>query len=177
LLDRRNHAKQFDPASPNLEPVKALQMQLHLCSRISGPTQIGYAFFMLHYAMLSQLCLARDVLKENTEQKMSIKLLAQELGMSQYHFIRLFSSVFGLTPHRYRILNQLDRAKQELVQSKKAVTDIAFDCGFSSLGTFSLMFKNYAGVSPRLYRDTYSAGQVLNHNCFGLISGLSNSNF
>jgi AraC-like DNA-binding protein len=144
---------------------------------MSGPNQIGYAFSMLHYAVLAQLCLARDVLKENTEQKISIKLLAQKLGMSQYHFIRLFSAVFGLTPHRYRILNQLDRAKQELVQSQKAVTDIAFDCGFSSLGTFSLMFKNYAGMSPRLYRDTYSAGHVLNHNCFGLMPGFSNSNF
>jgi AraC-like DNA-binding protein len=145
---------------------------------MSGSAQIGYAFFMLHYAMLAQLCLARDVLKENTEQKMSINRLAQEVGMSQYHFIRLFSAVFGLTPHRYRILHQLDRAKQELVQSQKAVTDIAFDCGFSSLGTFSLMFKNYAGVSPRSYRDQYSADNVpLVHDCFGLMSGLSNSNF
>jgi AraC-like DNA-binding protein len=145
---------------------------------MSGPTQTGYTLSMLHYAMLAQLCLARDVLKENTEQKMSIRLLAQELGMSQYHFIRLFSTVFGLTPHRYRILNQLDRAKQELVQSQKAVTDIAFDCGFSSLGTFSWMFKNYAGMSPRLYRDTYSACHMpLVHGCFGLMSGFSNSNF
>jgi AraC-like DNA-binding protein len=153
-------------------------MQLRLRSRMSGPTQIGYAFSMLHYAVLAQLCLARDVLKENTEQKISIRLLAQKLGMSQYHFIRLFSAVFGLTPHRYRILNQLDRAKQELVQSQKAVTDIAFDCGFSSLGTFSLMFKNYAGMSPRFYyRDQFSAGHVLNHNCFALMPGLSNSNF
>jgi AraC-like DNA-binding protein len=144
---------------------------------MSGATQIGYAFSMLHYAVLAQLCLARDVLKENTERKMPIKLLAQKVGMSQYHFIRLFSAVFGLTPHRYRILHQLDRAKQELVQSQKAVTDIAFDCGFSSLGTFSLMFKKYAGMSPRLYRDQYAAGHVLNHNCFGLMPGLSNSNF
>lgn len=128
--------------------------------------------------MLAQLCLARDLLTENTEQKASIRLLAQELGMSQYHFIRLFSAVFGLTPHRYRILNQLDRAKHELVQSKKVVIDIAFDCGFSSLGTFSLMFKNYVGMSPRSYRNRYSVCQMpLVQGCFGLMSGLSNSNF
>jgi AraC-like DNA-binding protein len=73
---------------------------LEVGSRLArgSATQIGYTFFMLHYAMLTQLCLARDVLTENTEQKISIKLLAQELGMSQYHFIRLFSAVFGLTP-------------------------------------------------------------------------------
>jgi AraC-like DNA-binding protein len=132
---------------------------------------------MLHHEVLAKLCHARDLLTENTEQKISIKFLAQELGMSQYHFIRLFSAVFGLTPHRYRVVNQLEKAKRELLQSKKAITNIAFDCGFSSLGTFSLMFKNYVGATPKRYRNQYSVGYVLNHDCFGLMLGLQNSNF
>jgi AraC-like DNA-binding protein len=132
---------------------------------------------MLHYGMLVKLCLARDVLKENTVRKISVKFLAQEMGMSQYHFIRLFSAVFGLTPHRYRVVCQLEKAKRELLQSNTAVTDIAFDCGFSSLGTFSLMFKSHVGLSPRQYRDQYALGHVFNHNCFGLMLGMQNRNF
>jgi AraC-like DNA-binding protein len=88
----------------------------------------------------------------------------------------------GLTPHRYRVVNQLEKAKRELIQSHKSVTNIAFDCGFSSLGTFSLMFKNYVGSSPRSYRDQYcypySACQIpVVHDCFALMLGLPNSNF
>ena len=140
---------------------------------------------MLHYATLTKLCLARDALKENTDQKISVKSLAHEIGMSQYHFIRLFSAVFGLTPHRYRIVNQLDRAKNELISSQKSVTDIAFDCGFSSLGTFCSVFKQYAGMPAKAYRDTYCLSRSipqhmpenLIHSCFGLMSGLPNSNF
>ena len=138
---------------------------------------IGYTPAMLRHETLTHLCLARDLLTQSPEQRISIKGIAQQLGISQYHFIRLFSTVFGSTPHRYRVVNQLEKAKRQLIESDKAITDIAFDCGFSSLGTFSLMFKNYAGVSPRLYRNRYFAGSVLNHDCFQLMLGLQNSNF
>jgi AraC-like DNA-binding protein len=129
--------------------------------------------------------MARDALKENTEQNISVKSLAQEIGMSQYYFIRLFSAVFGLTPHRYRIVTQLEKAKNELIASQKSVTDIAFDCGFSSLGTFCLMFKQYAGMPAKAYREAYSLNRSLPqhmpekliHSCFGLMAGLPNSNF
>jgi AraC-like DNA-binding protein len=140
---------------------------------------------MLHHVTLSKLCLARDALKENADQKISIKSLAQDIGMSNFHFIRLFSAVFGLTPHRYRIVNQLEKAKNELISSQKLVTDIAFDCGFSSLGTFCSVFKRYAGMPAKAYRDTYSLNRAipqhmpekLIHSCFGLMLGFPDSNF
>jgi AraC-like DNA-binding protein len=127
---------------------------------------------MLHYGMLIKLCLARELLTQNMECKISVKHLAQELGMSQYHFIRLFAAVFGVTPHRYRLINQLQKAKRELLMSKKPITDVAFDCGFSSLGTFSSVFKNDLGMTPRQYRHQYFTSHVQHHNCFELMLGV-----
>jgi len=72
--------------------------------------------------------------------------------MSPFHFIRRFESVFGTTPHQFRIQSRLERAKHLLALSDYSVTDVCMEVGFSSLGSFSALFARRFGTPPSAYR-------------------------
>jgi AraC-like DNA-binding protein len=77
---------------------------------------------------------------------------ARQVGLSVYHFLRMFSAVFGVTPHQYLVRSRLRRAARLLSEPHRSVTDIAFDVGFGDLSNFVRTFHRAAGVSPRRFR-------------------------
>jgi AraC-like DNA-binding protein len=103
----------------------------------------------LSRATLRALTRARDLVE--TADELSMKDIAEQVGISPFHFIRRFESVFGVTPHQLRIRSRLDRAKQ-LLALDRAVTDVCMAVGFSSLGSFSTTFARRVGVSPSAYQ-------------------------
>jgi AraC-like DNA-binding protein len=107
---------------------------------------------MLDRSALRRLCSARDMLRELHDRPLSIQQVAREAAMSPFHFIRQFESVFGATPHQFRIQARLDRAKRLLALSDYSVTDVCLEVGFSSLGSFSDLFARRVGTSPSRYR-------------------------
>jgi AraC family transcriptional regulator len=72
--------------------------------------------------------------------------------MSAFHFLRVFSSVVGVTPHQYLLRARLRRAARLLAGSDRPVTDVAYDVGFGDLSNFVRTFHRAAGVSPRGFR-------------------------
>lgn len=106
---------------------------------------------MLHKDVLIRLCLARDLLRE-ADDNYSIPYVAREVGMSRYHFIRLFKAVFGETPKQCQLQARLEKAKYLLMLTNFSVTDVCMETGFSSLGTFTYVFTRRIGVSPTTYR-------------------------
>jgi AraC-like DNA-binding protein len=100
----------------------------------------------------SRLCHARDMLRETHDRRLSIEEVAREAAVSPFHFIRKFQSMFGDTPHQFRIKAQLDRAKYLLAVSDYSVTDVCMEVGFTSLGSFSDLFARRVGVSPSVYK-------------------------
>lgn len=110
---------------------------------------------------------ARDAMDRQFIQPLDIARLAQIAHVSEAHFIRTFRATFGETPHRYLQRRRIERAMALLRQTDHSVTDICMDVGFSSLGTFSRMFREIVGVSPRAYRGRNSPiGHVPTH--FGM---------
>jgi AraC family transcriptional regulator len=77
---------------------------------------------------------------------------AHEVGLSSFHFLRLFSRVLGVTPHQYLVRSRLRRAARLLVDDACSITDIAFAVGFGDLSNFVRTFHRAAGVSPRRFR-------------------------
>jgi AraC-like DNA-binding protein len=77
---------------------------------------------------------------------------AHEVGLSSFHFLRLFSRVLGVTPHQYLVRSRLRRAARLLVDDGRSITDIAFEVGFWDLSNFVRTFHRAAGVSPRRFR-------------------------
>lgn len=77
---------------------------------------------------------------------------AREVGLSSFHFLRVFSNVLGATPHQYLVRSRLRRAAHLLTDDTRSITDIAFDVGFGDLSNFVRTFHRAAGVSPRTFR-------------------------
>lgn len=99
-----------------------------------------------------RLCRARDMLTTIEEERRSIPEIAREAEISTFHFIRVFEALFGLTPHQLRIRERLEYAKRLLAETDRSVTDVCMEVGFSSLGSFSDLFKRRIGVTPTEYR-------------------------
>jgi AraC-like DNA-binding protein len=78
---------------------------------------------------------------------------AGQAGLSPFHFLRLFSSVLGVTPHQYLVRSRLRHAARRLAGDQSAITDIAYDVGFGDLSNFVRTFRRAAGVSPSRFRQ------------------------
>ncbi len=88
--------------------------------------------------------------------------------MSPYELIRQFKAVFGQTPHVYRTRERLEQARQLLLTGKYSVTEVCFEVGFSSLGSFSTLFTQHVGMAPSVYRRTVRRRKEP-HNCFAMM--------
>ena len=71
--------------------------------------------------------------------------MARVAHISEAHFSRSFRDVFGETPHRYLQRRRVERAMFLLRETDRSVTDVCFDVGFTSLGTFSRTFHDIVG--------------------------------
>ena len=109
---------------------------------------------MLTKTTFARLCRARDRLADGPDsgRPVSIRDIANDAAMSPFHFIRQFEALFGATPHQFRMQVRLDRAKRLLALSDYSVTDVCFEVGFSSLGSFSDLFARRVGAPPSIYR-------------------------
>ena len=96
---------------------------------------------------------ARDAMDRTFAQPLCIRRLARIAEVSQAHFIRTFRATFGEPPHRYLQRRRVERAMFLLRSSERSVTDICFDVGFNSLGTFSRTFLEIVGESPTTFRQ------------------------
>jgi len=89
----------------------------------------------------------------NSHRQIDLEDAASEAGISPFHFLRLFSSVLGVTPHQYLVRSRLRHAARLLADDNISVTDIAYDVGFGDLSNFVRTFHRAAGVSPRRFRE------------------------
>lgn len=103
--------------------------------------------------MNRRLLRARDAMDRAYAEPLDIRAVAAVAYVSEAHFIRCFRAVFGETPHRYLQRRRVERSMFLLRETDRSVTDISFDVGFNSLGTFSRTFREIVGESPSDYRD------------------------
>ena len=99
-----------------------------------------------------RLLRARDVMDRAYADPLDVGAVAAVACLSEAHFIRSFRACFGETPHRYLQRRRVERAMFLLRETERSVTDVCFDVGFSSLGTFSRTFHAIVGETPSEYR-------------------------
>src|SRR5919199_774693 len=87
-----------------------------------------------------RLLRARDAMDRAYADPLDVPALARIACVSEAHFIRSFRATFGETPHRYLQRRRVERSMFLLCETDRSVTDICFDVGFNSLGTFSRTF-------------------------------------
>jgi AraC-like DNA-binding protein len=96
-------------------------------------------------------------------EPLDVQAVAAVACLSEAHFIRSFRSCFGETPHRYLQRRRVERAMFLLRETARSITDICFDVGFTSLGTFSRTFREIVGETPSRYRQLH--GPLAAPNC------------
>jgi AraC-like DNA-binding protein len=84
-------------------------------------------------------------------EKIELDEIAAAAFMSRFHYIRIFQKVYGMTPRQYLRDLRIEKAK-ELLKKGRSVTQVCIDIGYTSLPTFSKIFKRGTGVSPRTYQ-------------------------
>ena len=103
---------------------------------------------------------ARDEMDRRYADPLDVPTLAAIAHLSSSQFGRVFKQVYGETPHRYLQRRRIERAMTLLRQTDRPVTDIAWDVGFTSLGTFSATFSRIVGESPTRFRARHPAVAV-----------------
>ncbi len=99
-----------------------------------------------------RLLRARDAMDRAYAEPLDVPAIAAVACVSEAHFIRCFRACFGETPHRYLQRRRVERSMFLLRETERSITDICFDVGFTSLGTFSRTFREILGETPSQYR-------------------------
>ena len=103
-------------------------------------------------ALLRRLLRAKDRMDAASDEEWPVRRLAKVSGVSQAHFARSFRDAFGVPPHRYLLTRRIERATALLRDTDLPITEIAFQTGWTSLGTFGRTFRDVTGDSPGEFR-------------------------
>jgi transcriptional regulator GlxA family with amidase domain len=103
--------------------------------------------------LLRRLLRAKDRMDAASHEEWPVPRLASVSGVSEAHFARSFKQAFGVPPHRYLLTRRVERAKALLRETDLSITEIAFQTGWASLGTFGRTFRDITGESPGSVRE------------------------
>jgi AraC-like DNA-binding protein len=105
-----------------------------------------------HLADLARLRRVRDRIDREYAQPLDVEALARDAHMSAGHFSRQFRLAYGESPYGYLMTRRIERAMALLRRGDLSVTEVCFEVGCSSLGTFSSRFTELVGMPPSAYR-------------------------
>jgi len=106
-----------------------------------------------HLDDLARLRRVRDRIDREYAEPLDVEALARGAHMSAGHLSREFRLAYGESPYSYVMTRRIERAMALLRRGDLSVTEVCFEVGCSSLGTFSTRFTELVGVPPSVYRD------------------------
>ena len=101
---------------------------------------------------LARLRRVRDRMDREYAQPLDVEALARDAAMSAGHFSRAFRRAYGESPYSYLMTRRIERAMALIRGSDLSVTEVCFEVGCASLGTFSTRFTELVGMPPSAYR-------------------------
>jgi AraC family transcriptional regulator len=93
-----------------------------------------------------------DLMERQIAEEFQLAAFAKAVGMSEFHFSRLFKRATGYSPLRYFIRQRMTKARGLLRETSRSITEIGLEVGYSSPSHFSYVFRREVGISPRDYR-------------------------
>jgi len=114
-----------------------------------------------------------DYIKENLQEELSLEKLASYSSFSKFHYHRIFKSVTGITLNDFIKNAKIERALFFLMNNpSKTISEIASDCGFLSISSFSRSFKEQYHSSPTEWRNLYRNSNIgITHSNIGQMKG------
>src|SRR6266852_7111305 len=107
-----------------------------------------------HLRNLAELRRVRDRMDREYAQPLDVEALARGVNMSAGHLSREFRLAYGESPYSYLMTRRIERAMALLRCGDLSVTEVCFEVGCASLGTFSTRFTELVGMPPSTYRST-----------------------
>ncbi|PLQ00273.1 AraC family transcriptional regulator [Cupriavidus pauculus] len=98
---------------------------------------------------------AKELIVENLDGEISLEMLAEACRLSRAHFAKAFRATVGMPPHRWMVLQRIERAKQYLLRSDLTLGQIAQVCGFSDQSHFTRAFAQTVGASPGRWKKVH----------------------
>jgi AraC family transcriptional regulator len=96
-------------------------------------------------------------------ERLDLRVLAKEAGISPFHFAALFRKAVGATPHRHVQHLRMQAAKAMLRDTDKSILDIALSCGFGSASHFAAAFRRHFIQSPTEFRSSLHRFRLVHH--------------
>ncbi|HEX6153455.1 MAG TPA: helix-turn-helix transcriptional regulator [Solirubrobacterales bacterium] len=101
---------------------------------------------------LAHLRRARDLMDREYSRSLDVDAIARAALMSTAHFSRRFRAAYGETPYAYLMTRRIERAKALLRRGEMSVSEVCWEVGCTSLGSFSARFTELVGETPTAYR-------------------------
>lgn len=168
--------------SLRLPPVRALSPVIaDACAALAGSTDVNWEELGIRLAaravqvdgdvepertVVTPAALARvtrtvRMIETAHGKSLTLVALAREARLSPFHYLRIFESLTGVTPHQHIVRTRLRGAAVRLLGSGARVLDIALDAGFGDVSNFNHAFRAEFGVSPTAYRRRHPKGSVV----------------
>jgi AraC-like DNA-binding protein len=113
-----------------------------------------------HLQDLARLRRVRDRIDREYAKPLDVEALARDAHMSAGHFSRRFRQAYGESPYSYLMTRRIERAMALLRGGDMSVTEVCFEVGCSSLGTFSTRFTELVGMPPSTYRSRHAGAMA-----------------
>ena len=121
---------------------------------------------------------AKQFIDQSYDLPLDLQQISSHACLSRYHFLRLFRQAFNKTPHQYLVERRIEKAKELLSSDELRVTDVCFEVGFQSLGSFSTLFHKSVGHAPITYREKSRETKAAKRQvpgCFLVMYGLESA--
>jgi AraC family transcriptional regulator len=129
---------------PTLDRSKSLALQ-HVF-RFGGPPALKSGLTRL------RLNRALDYIQAHLDGEIHLVDLAGAVGLSPFHFAKLFKQSTGSTPHQYVLQRRLERATELLRSTELSLSEVALECGFADQSHFANLFRRFMGVTASQFR-------------------------
>jgi transcriptional regulator GlxA family with amidase domain len=125
--------------------------QLQFSDDVQGRyTEMPPATAIAHCAAVKRVI---NVMHERLDEPFTLNDMSKIAYVSPYHFNRMFHQITGIPPCQFLYALRLETAKRLLLTTGVSVTDVCFDVGYNSLGTFIRRFTGLVGISPSRFRS------------------------
>lgn len=145
------HSKNNDTSHKTIEPLNTLIANILIKSILNINTE--------SLSINSQSIIDNSILYmyDNIDRKLTVEEIASHVNTSSSHYAKIFRESMSKSPIEYLNLIRIEKAKRLLKNNDKNLTDIAFDCGFSSSSYFSHCFFESVKLTPSEYRKRFSS--------------------
>ena len=129
-------------------------------NRVASPTANPDFSAPVGRLALWQEMTAKQLMLERLESGISVTELAEACALSRSHFTRKFKESTCLPPHEWLRQQRVAKARQLLLETDMALTDIAMECGFFDQAHFCRVFLRSQGLSPQNWQRSEQAAQM-----------------